>query len=366
MKKIFAILSLLMMLCFTPVQGQSFWSNWSLGGHVEMTKDLGTLDNWSMGEGLNFGTGLMAKKQLSDNWAVRFNMDVPGWFTSDNTPFERFGKATAGVSYGKNFYGFVDAGAAVKYDDYGWLAIAADLGMGYQWNLAEKHTIYTELGVDMVSDARMNLETSNAYLRVGYLYNFGLTKDDRAIEAQRKMLEEQQYAQMMYLDSVSHAHEACPAREKELLERITALENQQAHIVVMNTIENNHSQVLDSIINDIKANQDVMYALPFSIEFPLNSYTIPANQKYRLEQIAHIMMNDSTSTFTVAGYCDASGSDEYNQTLSEKRAQAVADELINLGVKEDQLVVTGKGKKIAFGDLESKINRRVSFFKNLD
>lgn len=366
MKKIFTFILFVALLFGATANAQSFWSNWSIGGSVELAKDLNTFDNWSMGEGLNIGTNLMAKKQLSDKWAVRLNFDVPGWFTSDNNSFQRFGKATAGVSYGRAFYGFADAGAAIKYDDYGWLAIVADIGIGYHWDLTENHTIFTELVADMVSDARTDLKTSNAYLRVGYLYNFGLTKEDRAIKEQQELLAMEQYSQLKALDSIVHAHEACPAREKELLEKIAKLENQVTETIIIKDADDTQAKRLDSIINDIKTNQDIMYALPFSIEFALNSYTIPANQKYRLEQIARIITKDSSAVFTVAGYCDASGSDEYNQTLSEKRAKAVADELIRLGVKEDQLVVTGKGKKIAFGDLESKINRRVSFFKNID
>lgn len=364
MKKIFTFILFVALLFGATANAQSFWSNWSIGGSVELAKDLNTFDNWSMGEGLNIGTNLIAKKQLSDKWAVRLNLDVPGWFTSDNNSFQRFGKATAGVSYGRAFYGFADAGAAIKYDDYGWLAIVADIGIGYHWDLTENHTIFTELVADMVSDARTDLKTSNAYLRVGYLYNFGLTDQDKKIKEQWEQIEQENHTTLMTLNSIAHEHEKCPAREKELLDKIAKLENQVTETIIIKDADDTQAKKLDSIINDIKANQDIIYALPFSIEFPLDSYTIPGDQKYRLKEIAKIMSKDTTSSFTVAGYCDASGSDEYNQTLSEKRAKAVADELIRLGVKEDQLVVTGKGKKIAFGDLTSKINRRVSFFKN--
>ena len=46
----------------------------------------------------------------------------------------------------------------------------------------------------------------------------------------------------------------------------------------------------------------------------------------------------------VVGYADSkTGKAEYNQTLSEKRAQAVADELVKMGVSRDQIVVESKG-----------------------
>ncbi len=46
----------------------------------------------------------------------------------------------------------------------------------------------------------------------------------------------------------------------------------------------------------------------------------------------------------VTGYADnQTGSSTFNQTLSEKRAQAVVDELVNMGVSRDNIVVEAKG-----------------------
>ena len=49
-------------------------------------------------------------------------------------------------------------------------------------------------------------------------------------------------------------------------------------------------------------------------------------------------------TIVVTGYADSkTGSAEYNQKLSERRAQAVADELVKMGVSRDKIEVVGKG-----------------------
>ena len=49
-------------------------------------------------------------------------------------------------------------------------------------------------------------------------------------------------------------------------------------------------------------------------------------------------------TVVVTGYADSkTGSATYNQTLSEKRAQTVADELVKMGVSRDNIEVVGKG-----------------------
>lgn len=366
MKKILTFIAAVMMFFSISAQPTpGFWSNWSVGGNVTVSEQM-KFDNIMLGQDFNWGLGLRASKQLSDRWAFRGIVEYPGIFTSDTNAYDRYTQILVGFQYGKNFYGFIDGGAAIGNDEFGWVALNADAGIGYRWIECEHNIIYTELGIDVTADVRRSLSTSHLFIRLGYAYNFGLTKKDKAIFEQYELAQIDSYEYMKRMDSISHEHEKCSPREKELLEKIANLENQQKEVVVLKEMDNTHAKELDSIINDIKANQDIMYALPFSIEFPLNSYDIPKDQKYRLKEIAKIMSQDTTVSFTVAGYCDASGSDEYNQTLSEKRAQSVADALIKLGVKEDQLTVTGKGKKIAFGDLDSKINRRVSFFKNID
>ena len=49
-------------------------------------------------------------------------------------------------------------------------------------------------------------------------------------------------------------------------------------------------------------------------------------------------------TVQVTGFTDTSGSTEYNQKLSERRANAVATVLVQDGVPQTNLVVTGRGE----------------------
>ena len=46
----------------------------------------------------------------------------------------------------------------------------------------------------------------------------------------------------------------------------------------------------------------------------------------------------------VTGYTDRSGSPGYNQRLSERRANAVAEALARLGVPRSDMVVAGRGE----------------------
>ena len=72
--------------------------------------------------------------------------------------------------------------------------------------------------------------------------------------------------------------------------------------------------------------------------------------------------------FIVAGYTDNTGSTDYNEGLSERRAQAVANYLLaHHGLSSTQLIMKGYGetKPIASNETESgqALNRRVEFIR---
>ena len=51
-----------------------------------------------------------------------------------------------------------------------------------------------------------------------------------------------------------------------------------------------------------------------------------------------------TTRIEVAGHADRSGTPQYNQRLSQRRADVVASELVNQGVAKEEIVVTAFGE----------------------
>lgn len=95
-----------------------------------------------------------------------------------------------------------------------------------------------------------------------------------------------------------------------------------------------------------------------SVFFAFNSSKIESKKEIiNLQSLADAAKNAGVK-LSVVGYADsATGSAEYNQKLSEARANAVAEKLVELGVPQSQLVVEGKGGV----DTEKpvRLNRRV-------
>ena len=80
------------------------------------------------------------------------------------------------------------------------------------------------------------------------------------------------------------------------------------------------------------------------IEFDLNSDKIlPSNTPILNNAVSYI--NSSTGSYTVIGATDTRASDEYNQKLSERRANSVKNYLTKNGVEAGKLNAIGKGEK---------------------
>jgi outer membrane protein OmpA-like peptidoglycan-associated protein len=97
------------------------------------------------------------------------------------------------------------------------------------------------------------------------------------------------------------------------------------------------------------------------ILFNFNKYTINQTETPILEKIAYEIKKNSNISLALAGYTDKFGSNKYNQTLSEKRANSVKKHLIKLGVPTECIVsIKGFGKTILLPKMTHRENRRVT------
>ena len=82
------------------------------------------------------------------------------------------------------------------------------------------------------------------------------------------------------------------------------------------------------------------------IEFELNKDVIRPQSFAKLDRAAEIIKKlDSSIQFYVIGGTDTRASDAYNFDLSERRAKAVKQYLIDKGVNADMLITEGRGEK---------------------
>jgi outer membrane protein OmpA-like peptidoglycan-associated protein len=89
---------------------------------------------------------------------------------------------------------------------------------------------------------------------------------------------------------------------------------------------------------------NIVLNMPGNITFMTNSSNVSANAKNVLNSVSLVLKEYSKTNIVVAGYTDNTGSDNYNQMLSQQRAQSVANVLMDDGVAHTRLRVQGYGE----------------------
>lgn len=105
----------------------------------------------------------------------------------------------------------------------------------------------------------------------------------------------------------------------------------------------------------------------YGITFDVGKATIKPESMGEINRIANLMKEDPSLKFEVQGHTDNTGNVASNQTLSEARAKAIVDKLVEMGISADRLTSVGKGQTSPIADNstdEGKAkNRRVEFIK---
>src|SRR5207344_2933069 len=97
---------------------------------------------------------------------------------------------------------------------------------------------------------------------------------------------------------------------------------------------------------------------PESLLFPSGQSELTPTARRSLDSVAYVIAQQPSDTkLLIEGYTDAQGAEQLNQHLSQKRAQAVADDLVARGVDRDRLSVVGRGQSDPIGDNDSAEGR---------
>jgi len=91
--------------------------------------------------------------------------------------------------------------------------------------------------------------------------------------------------------------------------------------------------------------EDLRVNIGDRVFFGFDRYNLTAEARYTLQQQAAWLIANSSSKITIEGHCDERGTREYNLALGERRASAVSDYLMTLGVPATRLSTLSYGKE---------------------
>jgi len=84
--------------------------------------------------------------------------------------------------------------------------------------------------------------------------------------------------------------------------------------------------------------------------FDFNKYTLKPDAREKLAKVSGILLSYPGLKLQVEGYTDNIGTDEYNQKLSEQRADTVSGYLVTQGVAQTNISAAGYGKSDPVAD----------------
>lgn len=263
--------------------------------------------------------GAFAGYEMWDFLSIEGGYDYLGKYTTDGLNDDKVEaytlapKLSLPITDGIALYGKF-GGAYVKYgekDDYSYLGAAGlELGSGDNVKVRVEYQAITDINNDQVR-AMGNSAT------LGVVYKFGGSEQQA---------------------------EPAPVVQEEMAPAVVEEPQPVEPVVVTKTFE---TQQLGSG------------------SFKLNSTELTQESDEQLDQLVEFLNTYPQADVQVIGYTDTSGAVDYNQVVSEKRAQSVASSLESRGIDASRITAIGKGETNPIASNAThegrEQNRRVEF-----
>jgi outer membrane protein OmpA-like peptidoglycan-associated protein len=119
-------------------------------------------------------------------------------------------------------------------------------------------------------------------------------------------------------------------------------------------------------VSVVREGDNIRLVMPGNITFQTDSYNLRGDFYPVLNSVGEVLAKYADTTIRLTGHTDNTGSRQYNQTLSERRAGSVADYLVTREVTRSRMLVQGMSfdQPIADnGTVEGRAqNRRVELY----
>jgi outer membrane protein OmpA-like peptidoglycan-associated protein len=175
-----------------------------------------------------------------------------------------------------------------------------------------------------------------------------------AVEAQRKADEEaRRQAELAAAKEAQLNAEAETLRSKEEAAREEAERSRKAAAAL-------RSQLLEQF-NRVLQTRDTPRGLVVNLGdvlFDFGKYDLRSEAREKLAKLSGIILAHPGLNLAVEGYTDNVGSDEFNQNLSEKRAESVRSYLIAQGLNSSNISAQGFGKSSPVADNRTEAGRQ--------
>ena len=107
-----------------------------------------------------------------------------------------------------------------------------------------------------------------------------------------------------------------------------------------------------------RVGEGILITFDSGLMFDVDSYNLRSTTRDNLNELARVLNKYDDTDILIEGHTDNTGSEEHNQTLSEKRAQSVANYLIRQAVNKDRTITMGYGESQPIASNETASGRQ--------
>jgi len=106
-----------------------------------------------------------------------------------------------------------------------------------------------------------------------------------------------------------------------------------------------------------RVGEGIQITFDSAILFGFDSAELQSDSKSNLQNLATSLQKYPNTDLTIVGHTDSVGSEEYNQALSERRADAARAYLVREGVDRERIAAEGKGEMEPVASNETEVGR---------
>jgi outer membrane protein OmpA-like peptidoglycan-associated protein len=331
------------------VKGGGFWDNWSMGVQGGATMKMS-------GEGFFKSARPAFGLTLGKQWTPILGMDIQGMgyvnTTNSSTMIDASDVSLIGRMNLMNLFagynGMPRPFEVETVTGLGWLHhymtgsgdtddLSARVGLNFNFNLGEDAAwtlgikpavLFNLTGEYPSKKLAFNRNKANMEILLGLTYHFA-DEDGNRHFALVNAIDPLALAAMN--EEINDLREVIVAKDVELVGLADEL------MVVQDQLNEARNKEMEATGQTIKILESV-------VAFPFNQSDVQTSQMPSLEHAANYLKDNPDAKITVNGYASPEGTEEYNLQLSQRRADAVKNILVDkYGIAADRINAIGHG-----------------------
>ena len=338
------------------VEGGGFWDNWSMGIQGGGTMKMG-------GAGFFKSARPAFGLTLGKQWTPILGTDIQGMGYVNTTTSKTMIDASdlsliARMNLMNLFAGYEGMPRPFEIETatgLGWLHhymngsedtddLAARVGLNFNFNLGEdaawtfgiKPAVVFNLTGDFPNKKiAFNKDHANMEILFGLTYHFADAEGDRHFAMVSAV---DPVAIAMMNEEINDLRAIVAAKDIELVglaDELLVVQNQ------LNEARNTKAEAAGQTINILES----------VVAFRFNQSDVESSQMPSLEHVANYLKNNPNANITINGYASPEGTEEYNQELSQRRADAVTNILVSkYGIEATRINAIGHGVSDIFSE----------------